>query len=224
MGTHGGAAGFARIFLDGQLLNGKPIIGIAGGIGSGKSFVAKLFGELGCLVLHADEQVKSAYADPAIRQTLQSWWGPAVFNPDGSVNRPQIATLIFSDSRDRLRLEQLLHPWVDRNRREIMTQAAQNPQIHAFVLDTPLLLETGLNRECDAVVFVDAPDAVRLDRVRQQRGWNEAELSRREKLQWPLDKKREISDYVAVNTAEVDAIRGQVRDILSRIFKTRPLA
>jgi dephospho-CoA kinase len=67
-------------------------------------------------------------------------------------------------------------------------------------------------------VFVEAPLEQRLERVRRSRGWDEAELDRRQKLQWPLDKKRRISDYAVANTADADYARGQVRDVLSRIL------
>jgi dephospho-CoA kinase len=210
------------------MFRGKPIIGIVGGIGSGKSYVARLFGERGCLVIDADALVREAYEDPAIRQRLRSWWGESIFRADGTVDRRAIAGRVFTDERERRRLEELLHPWVDERRRQIM--AAADEQTVAFVWDTPLLMETGLNRQCDAVVFVDAPEAERLRRVAEQRGWDEHELRRREKLQMPLDKKRELSDSVLVNPAhgatmtgssvvvpvEGDA-RSQVREILSRI-------
>jgi dephospho-CoA kinase len=80
-----------------------------------------------------------------------------------------------------------------------------------------LLLEAGLNGRCDALVFVDVPDEKRLKRVEKSRGWDAAELLRREKLQLPLDRKREISDYRIVNTAGSGNLREQVRQILSRI-------
>jgi dephospho-CoA kinase len=116
-------------------------------------------------------------------------------------------------------LEQLLHPWVDRARERAMSAAADDPQVLAFIWDTPLLFETGLNRQCDAVVFVETARALRLERLRTSRGWDAAELDRREKSQWPLDKKREMSDYVVVNTADADDdVRSQVRETLSRIL------
>jgi dephospho-CoA kinase len=198
---------------------GKPIIGIAGGIGSGKSFVARLFGEMGCLVIHADDQVRQAYSDPDIRKTLERWWGPKIYNADGTVNRPEVARRIFSHSADRVRLEQLLHPWIARQRDRLMQESAKNPQILAFIWDTPLLFETGLEQDCDAVVFVDAPEDMRFQRVSETRGWDAAEIIRREKLQWPLDKKKKISHYVVVNTADAAASRSQVRKILSRILE-----
>ncbi len=199
----------------------KPLIGIAGGIGSGKSFVARLFGELGCRVIHADDQVRIAYTDPGIRQTIRSWWGDGVFQADGNIHRSQIAARIFADPVERVRLERLLHPWVEAARRAEVEAGSTDPSIKAFVLDTPLLFETKLNQECDAVVFVDTPDKIRLDRVEKQRGWAAAELAKRENLQWPLDNKRRMSEYTVVNTADADAIRGQVREILSSILEKR---
>ena len=197
---------------------GKPVIGIAGGIGSGKSFVASLFGELGCAVIDSDAQVKAAYRDPAVRETLRAWWGDEVFLPDGSVNRPAIARRVFADEAERRRLESLIHPWVAEARRREMDAAAADANVCAYVWDTPLLFEAGLHAECDAVVFVDSPLAQRLNRVRARRGWDEAELLRREKSQWPLDKKKRMSDDVVTNTADADDARGQVRQVLSRIL------
>ena len=200
------------------MIFGKPIIGIAGGIGSGKSFVARLFGEMGCRVIDSDEQVRDAYRDERVRATLRSWWGDGVSNPDGSINRRFIGTRVFGDDAERRRLEQLLHPIVAQAREAEMRAAADDPETVAFVWDTPLLFETGLHAQCDAVVFVDAPLDVRLARVRQGRGWDEAELLRRQKLQLPLDKKREMSDHQVTNTADVGVVRDQVRQVLSRIL------
>lgn len=197
---------------------GKPVIGITGGIGSGKSFVAKLFGELGCLVIDSDAQVSAAYKDPAVLDELRRWWGEEVFLPTGEINRAAVGRKIFSDEAERRRLEGLIHPWVDRARRREMAAKADDPQVPAYVWDTPLLLEAGLREECDAIVFVEAPAEERARRVRQGRGWDEAELLRRQKLQWPLDTKRQISDHVVTNTADAAYARGQVREVLSRIL------
>ena len=197
---------------------GRPVIGIAGGIGSGKSFIARLFGEIRCAVVDSDAQVKAAYRDPAVIETIRRRWGDAMFLADGEINRPAVAKKVFSDEAERRWLEGLIHPWVAEARRREMSAAAEDPQVVAYVWDTPLLFEAGLNGECDAVVFVDAPWEQRLARVRQGRGWDEAELLRRQKSQWPLDKKQRISDYVLTNTADADDARGQVREVLSRIL------
>jgi dephospho-CoA kinase len=207
------------------VFHGKPIIGLVGGIGSGKSFVARIFSELNCLVINSDQQAKAAYNDPAIRDLLRKWWGDAVFAGDQSVNRSFIAEKIFGSPAERDRLENLLHPWVNGARQRLMDAHADDPQVLAFVWDTPLLFETALDEQCDAVVFIEAAAPVRSGRVMSTRGWSEAEWIRREKLQQPLDMKRKISDYCIVNTADANAaevdVRRQVREILSLILANR---
>jgi len=196
----------------------KPIIGIVGGIGSGKTFVARLFGELGGLVISSDDEVRKAYDLPEVKQALHSWWGDSVFLPTGEVDRHAVAGKVFADAGQRQRLENLLHPLVNQSRHRIMDAHQLDPQIKAFIWDTPLLFEAALNTGCDAIVFVDSPLEDRLKRVQAQRGWDLAELTRREKSQWPLDKKREMSDYVVRNTGPADQVREQVQQVLSLIL------
>lgn len=224
------------------MYDGIPIIGIAGGVGSGKSHVARLFGSLGCLVIDSDAQVAEAYTRPDVIESLRQWWGETAFLPDGRVDRKAIGRRVFADARDRRRLELLIHPIVAGSRDEQMMWAGRlAPPLRpvAIVWDTPLLFETGLARQCDAVVFVDAPQHVRARRVRETRGWDEAELHRRENSQWPLDKKRGLSHHAVqsaahpalpardsanpviaadVTAGSADGLRPQVRLVLSRIL------
>ena len=197
---------------------GRPIIGISGGIGSGKSHIARLFGELGCAVIDSDAQVKAAYSDPSVLAKLREWWGDSAVTADGLPNRKAIAQKVFSDESERKRLEGLLHPLVAQLRDKEMEALAKNSSIVAFIWDTPLLFEAGLSGKCDALLFVNTPLEIRQQRVARTRGWSPEELLRRENLQWPLDRKRQISDYVIQNTADAGDARDQVRDVLSRIL------
>lgn len=201
--------------------HGKPIIGITGGIGSGKSTVAGMFGEIGCLVISSDEQVQQVYRDPNVISELVRWWGAGILQRDGQLNKREIADRIFADPDQRKRLEELLHPRVANLRDQRMAEAGDDPQVRAIIWDTPLLFETGLRNKCDAVVFVASSPQQRLERVGKSRGWDAVELGRREISQWPLDKKREISDYIVDNTADPDYVRGQVREVLFRILAKR---
>ncbi len=180
-----------------------------------------MFGEFGCLVISSDQQVPQAYQDPAVISQLSKWWGPDVLKADGQLNKRKISDIVFGDPQQRKKLEELLHPRVAQLRDKQMDEAGRRDQIRAIIWDTPLLFEAGLQKGCDAVVFVDLPLAQRLERVARNRGWNEAELRRREKSQWPLDKKKEISDYIVDNTADADYVRGQVREVLFRILAKR---
>jgi dephospho-CoA kinase len=197
---------------------GKPIIGIAGGIGSGKSTVARLFGQMGCVVIDSDALVRQAYKDPKVKQALKKWWGGLIFDPSGEVDRAAVWRKVADRPDERRRLEQFVHPIVNEARERLMRTNGKSPQVLAFVWDTPLLFETGLNTHCDAVVFVESPQNLREKRVQDARGWTPVQLAERENLQLPLDRKREISDYVVVNTADEDYARGQVREVLSRIL------
>jgi dephospho-CoA kinase len=85
------------------------------------------------------------------------------------------------------------------------------------VIDAPLLLETGTDRLCDVLVYVDAPRSHRLERVRRTRGWTAGELARRESAQWPLEKKKRRADYVIRNTGSVARTRRQVREVWKKI-------
>jgi dephospho-CoA kinase len=198
---------------------GKPIIGIVGGIGSGKSLIADLFGQLGCLVIKSDDQVRDAYQQPQVKQTLRQWWGDSVFDELGQVDRKAVAAKVFHAPDELKRLEQLLHPMVGKLRDDLMQARATDPTIQAFVWDVPLLYEVGQDKLCDAVVFVDAPLDVRLARVLQNRGWDQQELLRREKLQMPLDKKRSMAQYIVDNTADAAFAHRQVKAALSLILK-----
>jgi dephospho-CoA kinase len=196
----------------------RPIIGVVGGIGSGKSLVADEMGRLGAGVIRADDAVRAAYSEAEVREMLRQWWGSAAFFPTGEVDRGWIAGRIFSNSQERARLEHLLHPKVDAARWSLMGKMAHDSHINAFAWDIPLLVETDLYRLCDSVVYVDADLATRAGRVARSRGWDAAELVRRENSQIPLDRKREISDHVVNNSASADVTRGQVEDVFSRIL------
>ena len=97
--------------------------------------------------------------------------------------------------------------------------ASPPPGTRALVIDAPLLLEVGLDRECDRIVFVDTPSEARAERVRASRGWTPEELARREDLQWPLDRKRGSADHVIRNDGDPASLRAQVRAVLDEACK-----
>jgi dephospho-CoA kinase len=171
--------------------------------------------------------VREVYQDSQLKHELRGWWGEDVFAPDGEISRSVVGKKVFGCEADRLRLERVLHPRVADLREARMVVGAADKSVVAFVWDTPLLYESQLASACDATVFVDASPDLRLRRVRESRGWDAAELARRENSQMPLDKKRAISDYVVVNTTNAESTRVQVRELLSRILageSRRPLS
>lgn len=194
-----------------------PVIGLAGGIGAGKSQVAATLAELGCLVSDSDADARAVFAEPSVIETLRSWWGDEVVADDGTIERSEVARRVFADPEQRIRLEELVHPAIHARRRARFEAAG--PGTRALVIDAPLLFEAGLDAECDAILFVDAPREVRLERVRRHRGWDEAELERREAAQWPVDRKRERADAVVENAVEDDpTLVRRVDEALQRLL------
>ena len=98
-------------------------------------------------------------------------------------------------------------------------QYANNPQVVAVVEDCPLLLEVGLDKQCDTGIFIDTPRPIRLARLAASRGWSEQDLTQREKHQIPLDKKIKSADYIVVNNATKAECLTHVRGVLSQILR-----
>lgn len=178
-----------------------PIVGLAGGIGSGKSAVARLLAERGAVVSDSDAQARALLKEPGIAAILTRWWGTSILGPDKRPDRANVAALVFADPAQRKRLEELIHPILHSQRKAALLAARKaDPQPPLFVIDAPLLFEAGLDKECDAVIFVDAPRPVRLARVTKTRHWDEAELTRREAAQLPLAAKQARSTFTIDNS------------------------
>lgn len=198
----------------------QPVIGIVGGIGSGKSAVARAFGALGCEVADSDGLARRVLSEPDVIARITAIAGDDVVATDGSIDRAALARAIFASADVRRAVEGAMHPRIEALRRAQFAAApASTP---AFVIDAPLLLEVGLDRECDAVVFVDAPESVRLERVRRTRGWSPEELFRREAAQLSLDEKRRRSTDVVVNDAAPEQLAARVAHVLAAIRARGP--
>ncbi len=195
----------------------KPVIGLAGGIGAGKSLVGRQLADLGCALFDADHVARRELEDPAVISTLVGWWGAGILDQQGGVDRAKIAARIFCDPAERVRLEGLIHPRVARNREDFMAAAFADPGVRAIVLDVPLLFEIGLDKICTHILFVHADDKVRQERVRSSRGWDAGELARREKNQWPLDRKLKSANNVIDNGEGEAQCLAQVRATFDRI-------
>ena len=193
------------------------VIGLAGGIGSGKSKVAKLMGEIGYLVIDSDKLARVALDVPDVRAKLVACWGNEILNEKGLVDRAKVASIIFAKAEERARLEALVHPMVKHGRADLVAKAKSEGRV-GVVVDAPLLFEAGSDAECDRVLFVDTPRAIRVARVKQTRGWDEAELSRREAAQWTVEEKQSRSHAVVRNDIELKT-PGDEAELRARIVE-----
>lgn len=201
---------------DGHEPGVTPVIGLVGGVGSGKSTVARAFAQLGCLVSDSDEAVRELLTKPEVIERLVSWWGERVLDAEGRINRSAVADVVFKNPEERVRLEGLVHPMLRQSRQDLIRRAIAT-DAPGVIIDAPLLFEAGVDAECDTVVFVDTPRPIRAQRVREGRNWDEAELDRRESAQMPIDEKRDRSDWVIANGGDRDGLRARVRGVLGEI-------
>lgn len=199
-----------------DLEDGIPIIGLAGAIGAGKSALAGALAQRGCLVIDSDREARAKLDDPVVSRDLVAWWGPGILDEQGKVIRRAVADRIFNDDAARRRLEGLIHPLIRRTRASAQAEGAQAHAI-AVVYDAPLLFEAGIDAICDLTVFVDAPRLVRLARVRASRGWDEAELDRREAMQWPIERKKAACDLVISNGGRLEALADAAQRVLAAL-------
>ena len=197
---------------DVERVNCMKILGLLGGVASGKSLVSRQLAELGAVVLDADRAGHEALRLPCVEAAARQRWGDAVFGPEGHIDRARLAKIVFAPPPDgpkeRNYLEALTHPKIGRR---LAAQAeAQKVVSPLAVLDAALILEAGWDKLCDCYAFVDAPQAVRLARA-VQRGWTERDFAAREAAQKSLDSKRARADVIIDNSGSIEHTQGQVQ-------------
>ena len=197
-----------------------PVIGLVGGIGSGKSAVGEILTELGCVVSNSDRVAHQCLEQPSVVSMLVTRWGDRVLSSDGSPDRSVIASIVFTDDAERIWLESVLHPMVNDHRRAAFESL--DPNASGFVIDAPLLFEAGIDSECDAIFFIDAPLDQRLERVVTSRSWSEENLMAREARQMPLEEKRARATDCISNDGSIEDLRILVVNAFERIQDLPP--
>lgn len=193
------------------------VLGVLGGIASGKSRVAELLAGARGRVIDADRCAAAVLASPAVVERIRAHFGDEAVGPDGRPDRAVLAARVFADPGERRRLEGWIHPPV---RDMIFAELAEARSRGAspVVLDVPLLLENDehhhLVAECDALVFVDSDLADRDRRAVASRGWETGEVARREATQIPLEEKRRRADHVLTNRGSLEELERSARELL----------
>lgn len=198
-------------------MTGNPLVlGILGGIASGKSTVAAMLESLGAVVVDADRLAHEALQDPKIREELKALFGRDAIDLTGKVDRAAIAAKAFADPGLLTALENLVHPLV---RRKIVAAIADSGSAGIVVVDAPLLVEAGLTSLVDALLFVKSSGRDRKERASKKRSWSTGELERRESRQLPVDEKLRKADYVVENNGSVEDLRARVVRVYREILE-----
>lgn len=192
----------------------KPVVGLIGGIGSGKSRIAAEFARHGARIVSGDQAGHEALKEPEVRQRVVERWGKELLDEQGEVNRKRMGALVFAEEKELRALEAIVFPFIEKRLQHEIAQAQADPKVSFIVLDAAVMLEAGWNRWCDRLVYVHTPREIRLQRLAQQRGWTEKEVTAREKAQMPLQEKISRSDYVIDNSGSLEEVTQQVNDLL----------
>lgn len=194
-----------------------PLVGVVGGIGSGKSLVARMLAEAGATeAVDADLIGHEALRQPDLRAEVIRRFGPdgEIKGADGEIDRKKLGALVFADPVMLKKLQQITHPWIRRETVRALEREASKPGARWVVLDASVLLESGWKPTLDRLIFVHAPDEARRARILSRPGWTEEMWKSREKAQLPLTEKRRLSDDEINNSTDLDALGKQVSYII----------
>ena len=198
----------------------KPIIGILGGIASGKSTVAAELAKLGCKVIDADKIAHKLLENKAVKKEIVDLFGRTILDSTGRIDRKRLGGVVFSDADKLSSLNGIIHPLVLQRVEELMGRYDRQNQVKAIVLDMPLLVEVGWAKRCDKLIFVDCRKKIRLNRAKKM-GFDKNQFKIRENFQISLDNKVDIADNVINNNSDFMALARQVTEIFSYIVNNK---
>jgi len=179
------------------------LIGLTGGVATGKSTVAAMFARCGAMVIDADVLARQVVEPdkPAWREIVKTF-GKAVLNPDRTLNRQQLGSIVFASPAKRKQLECIIHPRVAREQQRLTREAARNNPHPIVIYDVPLLFEAGIDKRVDITIVVTADRDTQIARLNKRNGLSRAEALRRIKSQMPLAQKRRQADHVIDGTSK----------------------
>jgi dephospho-CoA kinase len=202
-------------------VNKKPVIGILGGMCSGKSTVARELGKLGCAIIDADEIAHQQLDDKTTEAKIVRLFGKEILDAEGKINRATLANVVFGDPAKLSKLTGILHPKVIAQVEHLITRFNNQEKVKAIVLDIPLLMEVGWEKRCDHIIFVDCAPPLRLERAQKTGVFDADTLKIRENLQISLDKKKRIADNIVDNNSDLSGLSKQIACIFSSIMDNR---
>jgi dephospho-CoA kinase len=193
------------------------VVGLTGGVATGKTTVAKMFKQCGAAVIDADQLAHDVVkpGKPAWRQIVKSF-GKAVLKPDRTLNRRELGALVFGNRAKLRQLERIIHPRVAREQQRLVRRIAKRNPHTVVIYEVPLLFEAGVDKRVDTTIVVTADRDTQIERLKKRNGFSRAEAIRRIRSQMPLAKKIQRADHVLNGTLPRPSLRKQV----GQLFKS----
>ena len=194
------------------------LVGLTGGVATGKSTVAKMFKQCGAVVIDADELAREVVKpDKPAWQEIVKTFGKAVINPDHTLNRRKLGAAVFGNRTKLHQLEQIIHPRVAREQARLTRQAARTDPTAVVIYDVPLLFEAGIDKRVDKTIVVTADRKTQIARLKKRNGLSQTEAIRRINSQMPLARKIQRADHVLNGTLSRPSLRQLVGHILKNL-------
>ena len=190
------------------------LIGLTGGVATGKSTVAKMFERCGAIVIDADKLAREVVrpGKPAWREIVRRF-GTSVLNGDQTINRQILGQMVFQNRTKRRQLERIIHPRVAHEQARLTRQAARQDPKAIVIYDVPLLFEAGIDKRVDKTVVVTTGRETQIARLKKRNGLTRSEALRRIKSQMPLTLKRRHADYVLDGTKQPRRLANDVNQL-----------
>lgn len=190
-------------------------VGLTGGIASGKSTVSAILAELGAVIIDGDKLAREVVepGTPGLAQVVEAF-GPDILLPDGGMDRAKVGQIVFNDEAKRKLLEGIVHPLVFERYAALEASA---PQDGIVIHDIPLLAESGRADTFDAVIVVETPVEVQVERMLRDRGWTRADAESRIAAQATPEQRRAIATYLIENTGTLDELRARVEAVYAEL-------
>jgi dephospho-CoA kinase len=203
------------------VLYGKDmiLIGITGGIASGKTEVAKVFQKLGAKILSGDEIGKDVVnKNPQLLKKLIKAFGAEILDSKKRLNRKKLGKIAFSSPSLTKKLNSIVHPFLLKDLKEKIESLKEKGYKKPVVIDAALIVEWGLQKKIGYLIFVDCPKDKRIKRLTQQKGYSRKEAEGRIKAQLPVSKKRKLADFVIKNEGELKELRENAKVLWKKIL------
>lgn len=191
------------------------IIGLTGGIATGKSQSSKIFKELGCYIIDADKLSRTLTTkDSRCLKEIIGTFGTDVLKDDGTLNRKKLGQIVFNDKQAKIDLERIIHPHIIRKTNEIIAKKYTTTDI---IVDAPLLFEVGLDRVCDKVIVVYAKYHLQIARFMKRDNISKEEAMKRISLQMPIEDKMKLADITIDNSGTISELKKNIKFIYKQM-------
>jgi dephospho-CoA kinase len=194
------------------------LVGLTGGVATGKSTAADMFKKLGAPVIDADRLARQVVepGKPAWRAIVKLF-GETILNPDRSLDRQALGGIVFRNPKKRQQLERIIHPRVAREQRRLVRLIAKNKSRAVVIYEVPLLFEAGVDKRVDQIIVVTANRETQIDRLKNRNGLSRAEALRRINSQMALAKKIQRADHVLNGMLPRPSLRRQIGQLYKNL-------